>query len=89
MAHRTQEELAATLANAASMVEVGGRYTHFKDPTKEYEVIGLGIQEADEGVSVIYKGLYGEGITFIRPLESWCATVEHEGKSTLRFLKVS
>lgn len=88
MAHRTQEELAAALAEAAGAVEVGARYTHYKDPGKECEVVGLGIQEADEDVAVIYQALYGAGVTFIRPLESWMARVDHGGQEVPRFSKV-
>jgi hypothetical protein len=88
MAHRSQEELSQALAAATERVEVGARYTHFKDPSNAYEVTGLAILEADEGVAVLYKALYGDGVTFVRPLDSFTALVEHEGVQVPRFTKV-
>jgi len=34
---------------------------------------------------VIYKALYGEKATWVRPLSMWDETVEIEGKSVKRF----
>ena len=89
MAHRTQEELRHELTEAAALVEVGARYTHFKDPIKEYLVVGFVIIEATEEVGVLYEAQYDERITFVRPLQSFIAPVEHEGTTTMRFIKVA
>ncbi len=89
MAHLSPEELSELLADAAQAVEVGARYVHFKDPTRQYAVTGLGVAEADESVAVIYQALYGERITFVRPLASFTASVELDGTAVPRFTKVS
>lgn len=88
MAHLSPNEILENLQNAADTVEVGARYVHFKNPSKEYEVTGFAIIEADDSVGVLYKALYDEGFTFVRSLESFTATVEHQGQSMPRFRKV-
>lgn len=88
MAHVSQEELAKQLAEAGREVPVGGRYVHYKDPTKEYVVKSLGVLEATDEVAVIYEAQYGEKVSFIRPLASFCALVLVDGVSVPRFSKV-
>lgn len=36
-------------------------------------------------IMVIYKALYGEKATWVRPLSMWSETVEAEGKTVKRF----
>lgn len=88
MAHVSQEELARRLREAAARVAVGARYTHYKDFDREYVVRSFGILEATEEVAVVYEAQYGEKISFVRPLSSWLAIVEWEGKTVPRFKKV-
>lgn len=88
MAHIPQAELARRLADAAQFVEVGARYTHYKDTRNAYVVKALAILEATEEVAVVYEGQYGEHITFIRPLVSWLELAERQGKLVPRFSKV-
>jgi hypothetical protein len=77
--HSSEENLQKKLDEAASLVEVGAAYAHYKDETKTYTVKELIINESDESVTVVYKANYGEGITFGRPLASWCETVSLDG----------
>lgn len=88
MSHISQEELARQLAEAGREVSVGGRYVHYKDPTKEYVVKSFGVLEATDEVAVIYEAQYGEKVSFIRPLASFCARVLVDGVSVPRFQKV-
>ncbi|MFZ1075785.1 MAG: DUF1653 domain-containing protein [Minisyncoccia bacterium] len=88
MAHASQEELNARLSDAAALVEVGARYVHCKDASKEYVVKSLAILESTEEIAVVYEAQYGDGITFIRPLSNWLETVEWEGKTVPRFQKI-
>ncbi len=88
MAHLSSEALAGKLSEAGREVEVGARYTHYKDPSKEYLVKSLGILEATDEVAVIYEAQYGDKVSFIRPLESFCATVVVDGVPTQRFTKI-
>lgn len=88
MAHKTQDELAAILADAQQKVEVGGRYAHYKHPELAYEVIGVALMEATEEPAVIYRAEYGAQASFVRPLSSWLDTVEWQGKMVPRFTKL-
>ncbi len=88
MGHTTQEELATRLAAAKGLVEVGGLYYHYKDPTKHYTVVALGIIEETEEVCVVYQALYEEQLTWVRPLEVWLAKVPTEEGEVSRFQKV-
>ena len=60
-----------------------GRYRHFKGG--EYEVIGTATHSETLETYVIYRALYGEGKTWIRPLSMWNETVEKDGKTIKRF----
>ncbi len=88
MPHISQEELAKQLAEAGRGVQIGGCYVHYKDPTKEYVVKSLGVLEATDEVAVIYEAQYGEKVSFIRPLASFCELVLVDGVSVPRFRRV-
>jgi len=77
--------LGKRLGEAAQQVQVGAVYMHYKG--KRYQVTGLAIQEADDQVCVIYQALYGQQLTFTRPLSNWIQTVEQDGKQAPRFAK--
>jgi hypothetical protein len=84
--HLTQEQLRERLTAALQQVTVGARYMHYKQLT--YIVKDVALIEADNEPAVIYQAEYGERITFIRPLADWLATVDVDGKSQPRFIKV-
>ncbi len=58
-------------------VLVGRVYKHFKG--NFYLVVGTALNTETEEQMVIYKALYGDGQTFVRPLDSFTQKVE--GKS--------
>ncbi|WP_299871471.1 DUF1653 domain-containing protein [uncultured Cocleimonas sp.] len=64
-----------------------GKYRHFKGG--EYEVVGVAKHSESLDVMVIYKPLYpledGELETWVRPIEMFFDTKQHEGKEVLRF----
>jgi len=64
-----------------------GKYRHFKGG--EYQVIGTAKHSESLEVMVIYKPLYelkaGELDTWVRPIEMFFDTKEHEGKTVPRF----
>ncbi len=60
-----------------------GKYRHFKG--REYEVIDLALHSETMELYVVYKALYGEGKTWIRPASMWNETVERDGKTFRRF----
>lgn len=88
MAHTSLEELTKRLTDAGREVEVGGRYVHYKDITKEYVVKSFAILEATEEVGVIYEAQYDTRISFIRPLADFCALIDVAGVPTQRFTKL-
>ena len=60
-----------------------GRYHHYKGNL--YEVVGFAIHSETMEDMVIYKALYGEEKTWVRPLSMWEELVELNGKTTMRF----
>ena len=70
-----------------------GRYRHFKGG--EYEVLHIARHSETDEPLVIYRALYpcpdtpnGEGI-WARPLSSWNAPAEAEGKAVPRFIPIA
>lgn len=86
--HKSQEYLKKQLDIAKNSIEVGGIYSHYKNPDKHYKIKDLGIIEETEEVCVIYQANYGENLIFVRPLSVWLENVEYEGNLVPRFKKV-
>lgn len=85
--HKTREQLASEILEASKMVEVGGRYFHYKHPEQDYIVLHLGFIEASDELCVIYEAQYDDKPIFVRPLSSWLETVETEKGVVGRFTK--
>lgn len=77
--------MAERIAEAEQLVDVSGLYRHYKSDAKTYRVLGIGVVEVDDSLSVIYKAEYNQGLTFLRPLASWLEAVELNGKLVPRF----
>ena len=60
-----------------------GKYKHFKG--KEYEVLGVARHSETLEDYVVYKCLYGDYSTWIRPLKMFEEEVEVDGKKVKRF----
>ena len=60
-----------------------GIYKHFKG--NRYEVLGMALHSETVEEMVIYKALYGEGNTWVRPASMWDEEVEYEGRKVKRF----
>ena len=60
-----------------------GLYRHFKGNL--YEVIGFAVHSETLEDMVIYKPLYGEGNTWVRPLSMWEEFVEVDSAKVKRF----
>lgn len=78
----------AELQKAKTQVEVGAKYAYYKSDSRAYTVLNLAFQEADSELCVIYQADYEERFIFIRPLASWLAMVEWQGKIVPRFTKL-
>jgi hypothetical protein len=87
MSHKNPIELKELLQEAEILVQIGGKYFHYKNPDKFYTVLDLVLIEATEEVGVVYRADYEElkGIKFVRPVNEFCAKIEIEGKMVSRF----
>ena len=63
-----------------------GKYRHFKG--KEYEVIGIARHSETEEPMVVCRALYGDHGIWVRPAAMWNETVERDGRTYRRFVKV-
>ena len=62
-----------------------GEYEHFKSKEMRYEVLGVAQHSETLEEYVIYKKLYGDRSTWIRPLTMFFEEVEKDGKKVPRF----
>ncbi|MCL2637619.1 MAG: DUF1653 domain-containing protein [Oscillospiraceae bacterium] len=60
-----------------------GVYRHYKG--NKYEVTGFAKHSETLEDMVIYKALYGERKTWVRPLSMWENEIEVDGKTVKRF----
>ena len=60
-----------------------GIYRHYKGNL--YEVIGMAKHSETEEEMVVYRALYGDHETWVRPAYMWNETVEVNGKRVKRF----
>jgi len=60
-----------------------GTYRHYKGNL--YEVVGLAKHSETLEEMVVYKALYGECETWVRPLSMWENPIAADGKTVKRF----
>jgi hypothetical protein len=62
-----------------------GRYRHYKGP--EYVVLGTARHSETDEILVVYRPVEAKDYTglWVRPLDMFVETVEHEGRATPRF----
>lgn len=54
-----------------------GIYYHYKDPSKEYDIVGTGLDTATDGLVVVYRPLYEtEYALFTRPVAQFFEEVD-------------
>ena len=82
---KPQARLKEELEEAKRQVEVGGIYSHYKDPSRTYRVVDLAINTEYDTVWIIYQSLYEEKVTFLRSVEEWCEDVTKNGRKMKRF----
>ena len=75
-------EVLPTYEEAVETIPLG-RYRHYKG--NEYEVIGIARHSETTEPMVVYRALYGDGGTWVRPAYMWNETVERDGKTVRRF----
>ena len=64
-----------------------GIYEHYKNG-KQYEVLGVALHSETLEEMVVYRALYDEKITWVRPRAMFFEEVEKEGKKVSRFVYV-
>ena len=64
-----------------------GRYRHFKG--NEYEVLAIAKHSETEEEMVVYRTLYGDYSTWVRPISMWNETVIRDGQTFKRFTKIN
>ncbi len=62
-----------------------GKYRHFKDMEKEYQVLGVAKHSETGEELVVYKKLYDDYSMFVRPLAMFVEIVEFNGQKVPRF----
>lgn len=88
MAHKTASELWVDIEKAKQDIHLNERYFHYKDPEKQYTVVGLVVIEETDSIGVLYRAEYAalQGITFVRSVESFLAEIDtDDGKKMKRF----
>ena len=60
-----------------------GKYKHYKGD--EYEVIGVVINSETLEEMVLYMGLYGQRLMWVRPLKVFLEEIKVKGKKIKRF----
>ena len=60
-----------------------GLYKHYKG--NQYQVIGVAIHSETLEELVVYKALYGDGLTWVRPLKMFIENVEVDNQTKPRF----
>ncbi|MCG2685898.1 DUF1653 domain-containing protein [Candidatus Parcubacteria bacterium] len=60
-----------------------GIYEHYKG--KRYEVLGVALHSESLEELVVYRALYGEGLTWVRPLKMFLEEIEIDGVKKPRF----
>ncbi len=88
MEHKPGEQIVSDIEFASKQIEVGVRYSHYKDPSKVYLVIGFGTLEATDELCVLYQAEYSPGLTFIRPVNQWSEYVQWQDNLVSRFTKI-
>ena len=63
-----------------------GKYRHFKG--QEYEVLAIAKHSETLEEMVVYKALYGEFGTWVRPASMWTETITSDGQTFKRFEKI-
>jgi hypothetical protein len=84
MAADTLAALVEKVELAEEKIKNGDRYVHYRDRSKQYQVVCIALLEENEEPCVVYKALYNPSLTWVRPVSRF---LEMCG-DTPRFIKV-
>jgi hypothetical protein len=88
MEHKSSKQIVSDVETAKRLIEIGARYSHYKDPSKIYLVADFGTLEATDELCVIYQAEYDPKLLFIRPIDQWLEKVEWNDGLVSRFTKI-
>jgi hypothetical protein len=88
MEHKPQEQIVSDIKIAKNHIEIGARYSHYKDSAKVYLVKDFGTLEVTDELCVIYQAEYDLKLVFVRPVNEWLENVEWQGSLVPRFIKI-
>jgi hypothetical protein len=80
------DQLIDMLTAARSRVEPGTTWRHYKGG--EYVANNVVLIEATDEVSVLYSSVLRPEVFFVRPMQSWLETIERNGETQSRFVKI-
>jgi hypothetical protein len=81
-------DLQNKLKAAREQIQVGQKYAHYRSKDKAYLVLQIALLEAEVEPCVVYQDLHDLNLIWVRPLKSFCETVEASGKMVPRFQKI-
>ena len=81
-----QSKILQPLSDAAKSLELGEIYEHYKGMC--YRILSVGRHSETLEEVVVYRSLYGEGGTWVRPLKMFLETITKDGQVVPRFKKV-
>jgi hypothetical protein len=86
--HLPREVLLERVEQALELVSIGAQYAHYKDSAKTYTILNVGITETTNEPCVVYRADYDQDLVFVRPLSNWLETVDVDGSSVPRFVRL-
>lgn len=72
--------LSKALTEAATKVNIGGIYHHYKAPDSLYKVLHVALQEKDLEPCVVYQSLTDPKLIWTRTVASWKEPVENKDR---------
>jgi len=86
---RSMPQLLKELKEAKTKIRGGEKYVHYKHIENIYKVLEVGFIESTEEVSIVYQAMFGDKVTWVRPINDFLAKVKlPNGTEVARFSKV-
>lgn len=90
MSQIEDEKLYSKIVEAREEIRPGDKFSHYRDPSHNYTILALALDEEDKEVRVIYEDSHRQLIwdRKLRGENGFLTQVEIEGKTVPRFTKV-
>lgn len=83
--HISLEQLAMNIDDVSKVIPLWSLWFHYKNSEKRYRIVDLVIDEASDEVSVVYQGVGGIEIKFVRLAKIFLEKVMIDGEEVGRF----